>query len=510
MGLKAEILNTDALLKAVDPERSALFRFPYGARNREGMQMLENAHLKSVMWNIDSLDWADPVPSSIAERVLRSVDKEGRGIILFHDIHERTVKALPAILDRLSAEGYQFAGWDGQTFKTSGQAAPAPVARAAATGYANSWAIVVGIDKYQKWPQLQYAVRDAEGVGQLLVQKFGFAPERVLTLKNEQATRTGILAAFHDRLAHGKLQPNDRLFVFFAGHGATRKLSSGRDLGYIVPVDADPDKLATDAIPMTEIQNIAESLPAKHALFVMDACYSGLGLTRGAANGIFLRDNARRLGRQMLTAGGTDQLVSDGGPNGHSVFTWTLLQALGRQGRPEWRRPDHGHRAGGLCGAGGVERVAADAGLRQPAGFRRRRIRVRTAGRKRVPEYRHHPALERCDCPEYQARCEGAGGDGGGERPAGWRNAPHGAGRAAGIGPPEGPACERPGPAAVQGKAVRAGRGAVHRSAQIAAELCAGGEQPRLRVLSAGEVSRRRRAGSRMRSRWTRRGRSPT
>jgi len=269
------------------------------------------------------------VPSSIAERVLRSVDKEGRGIILFHDIHERTVKALPAILDRLTAEGYQFAGWDGQTFKTAGTVAPAPVARAAATGYANSWAIVVGIDKYQKWPQLQYAVRDAEGVGQLLVQKFGFAPERVLTLKNEQATRAGILAAFHDRLAHGKLQPNDRLFVFFAGHGATRKLSSGRDLGYIVPSDADPDKLATDAIPMTEIQNIAESLPAKHALFVMDACYSGLGLTRGAANGSFLRDNARRLGRQMLTAGGTDQLVSDGGPNGHSVFTWTLLQALG-------------------------------------------------------------------------------------------------------------------------------------------------------------------------------------
>ncbi|UUZ55423.1 hypothetical protein LP419_06795 [Massilia sp. H-1] len=42
-----------------------------------------------MMWNIDSLDWADPVPSSIADRVLRSVDKEGRGIILFHDIHAR-------------------------------------------------------------------------------------------------------------------------------------------------------------------------------------------------------------------------------------------------------------------------------------------------------------------------------------------------------------------------------------------------------------------------------------
>jgi tetratricopeptide (TPR) repeat protein len=30
----------------------------------------------------------------------------------------------------------------------------------------------------------------------------------------------------------------------------------------------------------------------------------------------------------MLTAGGGDQQVADGGPNGHSVFTWTLMQAL--------------------------------------------------------------------------------------------------------------------------------------------------------------------------------------
>lgn len=326
--LKAEIFNTDALLKAMDPHRSQLFRFPYGARSKEGMGYLASAHLTSVMWNIDSLDWADPVPSSIADRVLNTVNKEGRGIILFHDIHERTVKALPAVLDRLVAEGYRFAGWDGSTFKVP-STETAPVPRAAATGYASSWAIVVGIDSYPKWPRLQYAVRDAKGVSEVLMQKFGFAPDHVITLENEQATRTGILAAFHGRLAHGGMQPNDRLFVFFAGHGATRKLSSGRELGYIIPYDSDPNSFDTDAIPMTEIQNIAESLSAKHELFVMDACYSGLGLTRGRSDSTFLRDNAKRLGRQMLTAGGADQMVSDGGPNGHSVFTWTLLQGLG-------------------------------------------------------------------------------------------------------------------------------------------------------------------------------------
>lgn len=332
-GLRAEILDTDTLLKAVNPERAPLFRFPYGARNGEGMQALEAAHLKSVMWNIDSLDWADPVPSSIADRVLRTVDKEGRGIILFHDIHERTVKALPAILDRLTAEGYRFAGWDGSGFSLAKGSAAAPLEKTAASpGYGESWAVVVGIDNYARWPKLHYAARDAQAVRQSLIEKFGFRPERVFGLSNGEATRANILALFHDKLAHGGVGRNDRIFVFFAGHGATRKLSSGRDLGYIVPADSDPGQFATDAIPMTEIQNIAESLNAKHVLFVMDACYSGLGLTRGGGAGGFLRDNAKRIGRQMLTAGGAEQLVSDGGPNGHSVFTWTLLQGLAGKG----------------------------------------------------------------------------------------------------------------------------------------------------------------------------------
>jgi peptidoglycan/xylan/chitin deacetylase (PgdA/CDA1 family)/uncharacterized caspase-like protein len=330
--LKAEILHTDELLKAIDKRRSPLFRFPYGARNAEGLAMLESAHLRSIMWNIDSLDWADPVPASITQRVLNAVGKEGRGIVLFHDIHERTVKALPTILSRLVAEGYQFASWDGNGF-TVAKPAQAPAAPIVTAGsYGSSWAIVIGIDDYAKWPRLQYAVRDARAVRETLIQKFGFQADHVMTLENGEATRARILSTFHDKLFHGGMKKNDRLFVFFAGHGATRRLSSGRDLGYVIPVDSDPEQIATDAIPMTELQNIAESVTAKHVLFVMDACYSGLGLTRGVGSSSFLRDNNKRLGRQMLTAGGADQLVADGGPNGHSVFTWTLLQGLNGKG----------------------------------------------------------------------------------------------------------------------------------------------------------------------------------
>ncbi|MYN05441.1 polysaccharide deacetylase family protein [Pseudoduganella sp. DS3] len=327
--LYGEIAQADQLLKAVDTRRSSLFRFPYGARNAEGMAVLNKLGLRSVMWNIDSLDWADPVPTSIASRVLDLVEKEKRGIILFHDIHERTVKTLPLVLDKLVAEGYSFATWDGSEFTITKAGKPAPDKVAVSTGYADSYAVVIGINDYQKWPKLHYAVQDAKAVRDTLVNRFGFDNSRVFTLTNGEATRNNILALFHDKLANAKLKKDDRIFVFFAGHGATRQLSSGRSLGYIVPVDSDPDQVSVDAIPMSELQNVAESVNSKHLLFVMDACYSGLGLTRAGGTSAFLRDNARRIGRQMLTAGGADQMVADGGPNGHSVFTWTLLQALG-------------------------------------------------------------------------------------------------------------------------------------------------------------------------------------
>ena len=121
--------------------------------------------------------------------------------------------------------------------------------------------------------------------------------------------------------------------------GRTRRLASGRDLGYIIPVDADLSHYEGSAISMSNFQDIAESIPAKHLLFVMDSCYSGLALTRGGPPaGIqnYLQEISRREARQMFTAGGADQQVDDGGPNGHSVFTWTLLQAL--DGRADLNR----------------------------------------------------------------------------------------------------------------------------------------------------------------------------
>ncbi|MDH0864026.1 polysaccharide deacetylase family protein [Mitsuaria sp. GD03876] len=334
--VRQEASSTEALLDAAGRDGQALFRFPYGARNDAALGAIEALKLRSMMWNVDSLDWSDPIPKSIAARVLGELGKQQRGIVLFHDIHARTVEALPLVLDQLKAEGYKFAAWkDGKIVPVDAPAADTAPDLAGANLYRDSYALVIGIDQYKTWPRLQHAVRDARAIQETLQTQFGFRPENVTTLTDAEATRANILRALNAMARRGgdgaKVKRDDRVFVFFAGHGSTRKLPSGRDVGYIIPVDAGTDDLQTDAIAMPQLQELGEALPAKHAFFVIDACYSGLGLTRGGAPGgsaNFVRDNAKRLGRQMMTAGGADQQVADDGPGGHSVFTWTLLQAL--------------------------------------------------------------------------------------------------------------------------------------------------------------------------------------
>ncbi|MDL5031041.1 caspase family protein [Pelomonas sp. APW6] len=330
--VRDEAAHTEALLDKAGRSGQALFRFPYGARNDEALSTIESLKLRSMMWNIDSLDWSDPIPKSIAARVIGEVQKQQRGIVLFHDIHARTVQALPLVLDQLVAEGYKFASWkDGQFLSADRKPLDTGDTQlAGAALYRDSHALIIGIDQYQRWPRLQHAGRDAKAMQETLQTRFGFRPENVKLLLDGDATRSNILRALN-KLSGKELKRDDRVFVFFAGHGSTRKLPSGREVGYVIPVDAGLDDLQTDAIAMPQLQELGEALPAKHALFVIDACYSGLGLTRGGGasnNNNFIRDNARRLGRQMMTAGGTDQQVADDGPGGHSVFTWTLLQAL--------------------------------------------------------------------------------------------------------------------------------------------------------------------------------------
>lgn len=332
--LAREIGETSRLLESIAGKPTTLFRPPYGAQNETVLAAVDAHHMRSLLWHVDSKDWADPIPKSIADRVVREVNRSKRGVILFHDINSRTVEALPVIIEALRKDGYQFLSWDGKTFfaenKRGNETPSAP--QQAPELYRESWAVIIGIDKYRQWPKLRYAVNDAKGVRELLIRRYRFKPENIIMLLDEDATRDRILSTLGDVMGNtDKVKKDDRVFVFFAGHGVTKRLPSGRELGYIVPVDADSQNYQGKSISMTNFQDISETIPAKHLFFVMDSCYSGLALMRGsgiANSGNYLREVSRRVSRQMLTAGGADQQVADTGPNGHSIFTWSFLQGL--------------------------------------------------------------------------------------------------------------------------------------------------------------------------------------
>jgi formylglycine-generating enzyme required for sulfatase activity len=190
-----------------------------------------------------------------------------------------------------------------------------------------SWAVVIGIDEYEKAPKLKYAVADAQAVGTALAAR-GF---QVASLYNEQATRAKILGALGDKLVD-QVGEQDRVVIFFSGHGETKKAKGGRTTGYLVPVGGEAEALAETAISMSMIRDLSEALPAKHVLFLIDVCYGGIAGTLGksipAMTESYLREITRERGRQLITAGGPDQRALEGPEWGHSVFTYYLLEGL--------------------------------------------------------------------------------------------------------------------------------------------------------------------------------------
>ena len=197
--------------------------------------------------------------------------------------------------------------------------------------YSESWALIIGINRYENVEPLTYAVDDAEAVRLMLMDNYGFKDENITYIIDEDATKENILDGFSDLLE--KAGEKDRVVVFYAGHGETYKLPSGGDMGYLIPVDGNLDNLYRSSIPMKSVYDIAEMSYAKHILYLVDACYGGLTLsTRGLKKDStpeYLRKMTQERGRMVITAGGKDEQVIEKPEWGHSAFTRNLLKGLG-------------------------------------------------------------------------------------------------------------------------------------------------------------------------------------
>ena len=164
------------------------------------------------------------------------------------------------------------------------------------------------------------------------MDKFNFQQDNIVLLKNKEATKASILQEFSNITK--KAEANDRVLIFFAGHGETEDLPDGGEMGYLLPVDGNNTDLYISSIKMDEIQTISLRSEAKHILYLIDACYGGIASV--GARGLdaestpnYLQKITQYKSRQIISAGGRGEQVIEKAKWGHSAFTKNLLSGLG-------------------------------------------------------------------------------------------------------------------------------------------------------------------------------------
>jgi peptidoglycan/xylan/chitin deacetylase (PgdA/CDA1 family) len=98
----------DVTAAAGDPSAVApFFRIPGLSRAESAEDYVTSLGVQT--WSADFLadDWREISSARVAELAIKRLEAKGKGILLLHDIHERTVEALPTILREMKARGYR-------------------------------------------------------------------------------------------------------------------------------------------------------------------------------------------------------------------------------------------------------------------------------------------------------------------------------------------------------------------------------------------------------------------
>lgn len=144
--------------------------------------------------------------------------------------------------------------------------------------YGESHALVIGMSRYEHpyWGDLPGVKVDGEEVSKALAEH-GFTVERATNVKGSELT-----ARIEDFIRRHGAGERNRLLIYYAGHGFRTQPRAGmREEGYIVPVDAPPpdetgpEAFAAKAVSMSRFMALAGVIKSKHALLVLDSCFSG-------------------------------------------------------------------------------------------------------------------------------------------------------------------------------------------------------------------------------------------
>ena len=206
-------------------------------------------------------------------------------------------------------------------------------------------AIVIGINDYQDGvPTLKTPVNDAQTLEKILQTQHGYETYLVL---NQKANRKNLIALVEKELPE-KIEANDRLLFYFAGHGIALHGEDGPE-GFLIPQNARLGDVST-YLSMSQVHKALLQLPCSHFLGILDCCFAGsvswsrtrklvpvdFGVIHRERFDRFIQDPAW----QIITSAGHDQTALDafsdalslqdhrGQAGIHSPFAAALIDAL--------------------------------------------------------------------------------------------------------------------------------------------------------------------------------------
>lgn len=142
-------------------------------------------------------------------------------------------------------------------------------------------ALLIGIAKYEVLPRLPGTTNDIDLVRQVLMSRYGFLDNNVQVVRDEAATRAGILAALNTIVKAAG--PNDVVYVHYSGHGSQVQDLNGDEPDDQLDETIVPQDGRTDGVPDItddELEAILSQFKTSQVVVVLDSCHSGTA-TRG-------------------------------------------------------------------------------------------------------------------------------------------------------------------------------------------------------------------------------------
>ena len=191
--------------------------------------------------------------------------------------------------------------------------------------YYKSWAVVIGVENYLLAPKLPGVIDDAKLVAQAF-RKLGF--DEVVELYDKDASSRRLQQTLMDFLPR-KVGRGDRLVIYFAGHGGITQSSSGKELGYLVPWDAQIGNVSK-SITFEQLKEFSHRSASKHTLFLFDTAVRGWEVSAAQALSLEGRsapeDDTEKRAVQVLTAGDKGESLTR--TQDRSLFVQALVKGL--------------------------------------------------------------------------------------------------------------------------------------------------------------------------------------